>query len=142
MATSTVRPVARALLLAAIVVATATGCDTGSAAGVAAPTTGRAASAGSRGASIDALLADSRAARDRHDARTLHAIRARLAAQVGDAAVRRAEATVSQAIANLAAAEAAHDAMARGRSLAALRALCDPISLMSAFGPCPASPVD
>ena len=142
MAAPTIRPVARALALAAIVVATAAGCDAGSAAGAAASTTDRAASSISHGPSVEALVADARTAREHHDARTLRAIRARLAVQVGEPAVRRAEAAVSQAVANLAAAEAGHDAMGRARSLAALRALCDPASLASAVGPCPAGVAD
>jgi hypothetical protein len=142
MAAPTIRPAARALVLAAIVVATAAGCDAGSAAGAAAPTTDRAASSVSHGPSVEALLADARAARERHDTRTLHAVRARLAGQVGEPAVRRAEAAVSQAVTNLAAAEAGHDAMGRARSLAALRALCDPASLASAVGPCPIDVAD
>jgi hypothetical protein len=142
MAAPTIRPVARALALAAIVVATAAGCDAGSAAGAAAPTTDRSASSVAHDPSVQVLVADARAARERHDTRTLHTIRARLAAQVGEPAVRRAEAAVSQALANLAAAEAGHDAMGRARSLAALRALCDPASLASAVGPCPAGVAD
>jgi hypothetical protein len=138
MSSSIPRPASRTLMFATIVIAVAAGCQARSDA--AAPRAGADPAAPvTNGSTVTALIADARAARDRHDTRTLHAVRARLAAQVGEAAVRRAEAAVSRAIANRAAAEAAHDAMARARSLAALRALCDTTSLTAAVGPCPAS---
>src|SRR4029079_2082790 len=105
MAAPTIRPVARALALAAIVVATAAGCDASSAAGAAAPTTDRSASSVAPDPSVQVLVADARAARERHDTRTLHTIRARLAAQVGEPAGRRAAAAGSPAVAHLPAAE-------------------------------------
>ncbi len=136
MPASNLRPATRTLALAAFVIATSVACQAraGAAApGAAAPSAGPVGQA----PAVTALVADARAARDRHDTRTLLAIRTRLADSVGNAAVLQAKATVAQAVANLAAAEAAHDAMARARSLAQLRALCDPASLTSAFGPCP-----
>jgi hypothetical protein len=140
MTASSPRPANRILVVAAVVIATVAACQARTDAAAPRVAADPAASAGQR--STAGLIADARAARDRHDTRTLHAIRARLGAQVGDLAVRRAEATVSQAVANLAAAEAAHDAMARARALAALRALCDPTSLTAALGRCPASPAE
>jgi len=127
------RSATRILPLAAIVIAASVACQSRAGAAAVAP-------AGPVGPApaVTALVADARAARERHDARMLHAIRTRLAVRTGDAAVLQAEATVGQAVANLAAAEAAHDAMARARALAELRALCDPASLTSAFAPCPA----
>ena len=137
MSAPTLRTAARALAIAAIVVTTTAGCQARSAVGAAQGAAGPTGAVG-QAPSVTALLADARAARDRHDTRMLHVIRTRLAARVGDAAMLQAEATVAQAVANLAAAEAAHDAMARARSLAQLRALCDPASLTGAVAPCPA----
>ena len=130
------RPASRTLVLAAIVIATSVACQ--ARAGAAAP----GAAAPAAGPAVTDLVADARAAHDRHDTRMLRAIHTRLAARIGDAAVLQAQATVAQAVANLAAAEAAHDAMARARALAQLRALCDPASLTSAFAPCPAGLTD
>jgi len=135
------RPASRTLVLAAIVIATSVACQarTGAAAPEAAAP---AAGPDGQAPAVTALVADARAAHDRHDTRMLRAIHTRLATRIGDAAVLQAQATVAQAVANLAAAEAAHDAMARARALAQLRALCDPASLTSAFAPCPAGLTD
>jgi hypothetical protein len=127
------RSATRILALAAVVIAASVACQSRAGA-AAAPSAGPVGPA----QAVTALVADARAARERHDARMLHAIRTRLAVRIGDAAVLRAKVTVMQAVANLAAAEAAHDARARARALAQLRALCDPASLTSAFAPCPA----
>jgi hypothetical protein len=141
MPASSHRPSSRTLALAAIVIATSVACQ--ARAGAAAPgTVAPAAAPVGQAPAVTALVADAQAARARHDTRMLHAIRTRLAARIGDTAVVQAEATVAQAVANLAAAEAAHDAMARARALARLRELCDPASLTSAFAPCSAGPTD
>jgi hypothetical protein len=137
MPATTQRSTTRILALAAIVVAASVACESRAGA-AAAPSAGPVG----RALAVTALVADARAARDHHDTRTLHAIQTRLADRIGDAAVLEAKATVAQAVANLAAAESAHDVMARARALARLRALCDPASLTSAFAPCPAGLTD
>ena len=79
------------------------------------PNAAEAANAEIRNPSVQALLADAQAAAARHDSRTLHQIRARLAGLLRPDAVREVVANYRRVLANLAAAEAAHDPTARAR---------------------------
>ena len=99
------------------------------------PNAAEAANAEIRSPSVQALVADAQAAAARHDSRTLHRIRARLAGLLRPDAVREVVANYRRrSVANLAAAEAAHDPTARARSRAELLALCDPAGVTSALG--------
>jgi hypothetical protein len=90
-------------------------------------------------AAVHALVVDARSARDQHDTRTLNRIRARLIALMGTADVREIQASYRQVLANLAAADAGHDAQARARYRAQLRALCDPAGVTSVLVSCDAA---
>jgi len=134
--------VVMALAVAAAVATSATACQAraGNAGPEARPSIHPAAAdaavAESRTGTVRALLADARAAAIQHDARTLHLIRARLAGTLRENAVRQVLATQRQILANLAAADAAHDPLARARYRAELRALCDPAGGTAALGLC------
>jgi hypothetical protein len=89
-----------------------------------------------RDATVQELIADAREAAAQHDARTLHRIRARLVGTLRGQALRQLLATHRQILANLAAADAAHDPRARAHYRAELRALCDAASVTTALGLC------
>jgi hypothetical protein len=138
----------RAILLATMIAATATACQLG--AGGAgpgslptAPTTVATPSGGPSDApatlgdpTVHRLVGDLRAARAQHDLRTFHLLRNELAKLLGAAAVNHADTSYRQVIASLSAAESYHDAPARARYRAQLRALCDPAGLTSAIESC------
>lgn len=85
---------------------------------------------------IAAILLNLQAARGRHDARALHQYQRQLRDRLGEGAIARADARYRQVLADLHAAESAHDAMARAAFRAELKALCSPTSLTSAIEPC------
>jgi hypothetical protein len=86
--------------------------------------------------SVEQILANARAARERHDARALNRFRAALTDRVGGDAIQAARAGYRRALDNYRAADAAHDTRARAAFRAELVALCAPTSLASAFEAC------
>ena len=85
---------------------------------------------------VQRVEADLAAAMANHDMRLYHLLRSRLSSYVGADAIRSADETYRQALANLAAAFAAHDGKARAGFSTQLRTLCTPPSLTSAIEPC------
>jgi hypothetical protein len=136
----------RAILLGSITAAIATGCQGASSAGsVGLPTTPTTVvpsvvpsdpPAALGDPTVQRLLGDLRAARAQHDLRTFHRLRNELAKLLGAAAITDADGAYRQVVASLNAAAAFHDAPARARYRAQIRALCDPAGLTSAIEPC------
>jgi len=85
---------------------------------------------------VQQIEADLAAAMANHDMRLYHQLRSHLSSYVGADAIRSADETYRQALANLAAAFAAYDGKARAGFSAQLRTLCLPPSLTSAIEPC------
>jgi hypothetical protein len=84
------------------------------------------------------LTANLRAAISNHDMRRYREFRNTLAAKVGAEAIHAADAVYRQALANLVAARAAHDAKATAEFGSQLRRLCSPTNLTSAIEFCEA----
>jgi hypothetical protein len=84
------------------------------------------------------LTANLRAAITNHDMRRYREFRNTLVAKVGAEAIQAADAVYRQALANLVAARAAHDAKATAEFGSQLRRLCSPTNLTSAIEFCEA----
>jgi hypothetical protein len=131
---------ARAVMLAAIVAAGTAACQSGAGTLAGAPSPEAATPAAIAPAAgpaqaapvadlsdpaIRTLLADIEAAARRHDQRAFGQYRAQLIARIGALTVTHADATYRQTLANLNAADAAHDIHARAMFHAELNRLCE-----------------
>ena len=143
MSASTIRTRGRVIALAAFVLTATAACTAGSAG--TARTTGPAALSPAASAptsdaattpSIQEILANVRAARGRHDNRSLAQLRAQLTSRVGETTIQSGLAAYRDALANFRAAGTVHDGRARAGFRAQLVALCDVGSPVSAFENC------
>jgi hypothetical protein len=130
-----------AIVMAAILAAAGTACQTTAAAPVrtshGATTPGTAAVVSRPpGAHVAALIANARAAQRHGDSRALRGFQSALVDLVGQQVISDARARYQRALADLAAAAAIGDTHARADFRAQLRVMCEPRSLVGAFERC------
>lgn len=135
----------RAIVLTMFMAASVTGCQLsegaanpgGQPAGPAIAGAGASVAPASLGdPAVRLIVDDLRAAKERHDLRAFHQFRNQLTERLGAAAIKDADAAYRQVLANLIAAEAFHDGLARVRYRTQLRALCDPAGITGAIEFC------